>query len=462
MATVGARIKKPLLDGRPAGGNGSLVVVAVSSVLLGCVAVGMAVGYREIDLWGAFGVPALLTLLTIPLIRHSERHRPAGLARLLYLGLILKFAGGFLRYLMVFELYEGGDSITYLTTGQAAAKAYWSGEVPFLSLFPSQRGTPFVGELSGLVQTVFGQSAMGSFMVFAWLSFLGTWAFIAAARRAIPNVEIRRYAMLVLFLPSMLFWPSTVGKDAWMVFTLGLFVLGAARVFTGARLGYTLIIVGTAGMAMVRPHLALLALGAFAVAFLVRSRSQAGRSPTAFPFRRALGITVLIVAFTFTLSQASGVIPGFGPDGSVDVATTLSTTAARSSEGGAEIDVTRPNSPFDYPAAFFTVMFRPTLLEVKSTTSALAALESAVVLVLAVASRRRIIAGIRSAPREPYLLMAGLYTLAFAFAWSSLGNLGIIARQRVQVLPFLVLFFAILPSAVPGDQRQHTRPPHVT
>jgi len=54
-----------------------------------------------------------------------------------------------------------------------------------------------------------------------------------------------------------------------------------------------------------------------------------------------------------------------------------------------------------------------------------------------------VVAGVKAALREPYPMMAGLYALAFAFAWASLGNLGIIARQRVQVLPLLVLFVCI-------------------
>lgn len=431
----------------PAKGTNPLVIVAVIGGLLVMLAVGAALGYRDIDLWGTFGVPCLLMAATVPFILRAERRNPAGQAGLIGLGLVVKFMGGFMRYLMVFHLYENGDSIRYLKDGQKVAQSYWAGDRSLLSLLPSERGTAFIGELSGLVQTLFGQGAMGSFMFFAWLSFLGMWAFIAAARRAVPNVDMRRYAALVLFLPSMVFWPSSVGKDAWMVFTLGIFVLGAARVFTSARFGFILIVAGTAAMAMVRPHLALLALGAFGVAFLIRSRSRSMATKTAFPFRRAVGVIVLIFGFTFALSQASGVIPGFGPDGSIDLGTTLKATSTNSAEGASEINVTKPNSPQEYPLAFFTVMFRPTLFEASSLTSSLAALESTVLLVIAVVSRRRIVAGIRGAVREPYLLMAGLYTIAFAFAWSSLGNLGLIARQRVQVLPFLVLFLAIVPAA---------------
>jgi hypothetical protein len=108
--------------------------------------------------------------------------------------------------------------------------------------------------------------------------------------------------------------------------------------------------------------------------------------------------------------------------------------------------VTTPNSPLQYPQAFVTVMFRPFIFEVTSATAAVAAIESTGLIVLAVASRRRIAAAFKDARQTPYVLMAGIYVLTFAFAWSALGNLGIIARQRVQVLPFLVLFLAVVPN----------------
>jgi hypothetical protein len=52
-----------------------------------------------------------------------------------------------------------------------------------------------------------------------------------------------------------------------------------------------------------------------------------------------------------------------------------------------------------------------------------------------------------SAPRRfrstPYLAMAAIYCTMFVFAFSSMGNFGILARQRVQMLPFLFVFMAL-------------------
>src|SRR4029453_11431020 len=42
---------------------------------------------------------------------------------------------------------------------------------------------------------------------------------------------------LLFFMPSMLYWPSSIGKEAWMLFTLGLAAFGTARVRTARPWG---------------------------------------------------------------------------------------------------------------------------------------------------------------------------------------------------------------------------------
>lgn len=280
-------------------------------------------------------------------------------------------------------------------------------------------------------------------MFLAWLAFFGMVAMLAAARIAVPNLEVRRYALLVLVLPSMLFWPSSVGKDAWMVLTLGLFCVGAAKLFTRSASGFVWLVLGGAGMTYVRPHLALIAFAAFGVALVLGLRAGTATSSSGSLALRGLGLVVLVVGFSFAVSQASGLIPGFAPDGGIDFKETLDATERRSTQGGSEIEVTSPNNPLEYPYAFLTVMFRPLLFEASNFNALLAASESTLLLVLTVVWRKQVAAAARRALREPYLMMAGLYTLGFAFAWASVGNLGIIARQRVQVLPLLVLFLCV-------------------
>ena len=111
--------------------------------------------------------------------------------------------------------------------------------------------------------------------------------------------------------------------------------------------------------------------------------------------------------------------------------------------------------------AFVTVFFRPFPFEVSTAQGLMSAAEGALLVLLAILSWRRI----RSIPRlfrtRPYVAFCVGYVLVFVYAFSSFSNFGILARQRVQALPFLLVFLALpefqtLPSL--RSQRAKRRP----
>lgn len=72
---------------------------------------------------------------------------------------------------------------------------------------------------------------------------------------AVPDGNHLLYGKLVLLLPSLLFWPSALGKDAWMVLGIGATAYGAARLFTGRRGSLLWITAGAVACGLVRPHI---------------------------------------------------------------------------------------------------------------------------------------------------------------------------------------------------------------
>jgi hypothetical protein len=397
---------------------------------------GIYLGYSEIDVWGVFLVPVVLCTITIPFIRRMESTRTDGLADLFTVALVAKMVGAYVRYLVMYHVYEGNDSAQYHLVGVRIADEYLRGDRSVLSLFPTATSTKFVEQLNGLVAVLSGRSLLASFMVFSWFSFIGLVCFVTAARRAVPGLMVRRYAVLTLFLPSVLFWSSSLGKDAWMVFGMGLFAVGAARLYTGSISGVVFLLVGAYATAVVRPHLTAIALAALAVGFVGR-RMVGRRSVSAATVMLGLLGVALMAAVT------APILDEVLPRSSEGLTGILTATEGRTSIGGSEIEISAPNSPLEYPAAFFTVLFRPVLLEVRSATQFVSAVEGTILIGLIALWRRNIGDAVRATARVPYLRFAGIYTLAFAFAWSSIGNLGIIVRQRVQVLPLLLLFLCV-------------------
>src|SRR5207248_9478851 len=127
-------------------------------------------------------------------------------------------------------------------------------------------GTGFLNLLTGIVYVVMGPTKLGGFLLFSWLGFWGLYLCYRAFRIGCPEGNARRYAVLVFFLPSLLFWPSGIGKDAWMIFAVGLSAYGAARVLTRARGGFLLLCLGLAASGVGRPHVAALMVGGLALA----------------------------------------------------------------------------------------------------------------------------------------------------------------------------------------------------
>ena len=69
-----------------------------------------------------------------------------------------------------------------------------------------------------------------------------------------------------------------------------------------------------------------------------------------------------------------------------------------------------------------------------------------------------------SSVRTPYVAFALAYTALFVLAFSSIGNFGLLTRQRTQVLPFVLVLLAVPARALvselaPGRARSVTRTP---
>ena len=99
-------------------------------------------------------------------------------------------------------------------------------------------------------------------------------------------------------------------------------------------------------------------------------------------------------------------------------------------------------------------MFRPFPWQANNAQALIAAAESGFILVIFVTSWRRIAGALRAVVRTPYVVLCCTYTVLFVYGFSAFSNAGILVRQRVQVLPFvlvLVCWPAFRPSPARGS-----------
>ena len=292
---------------------------------------------------------------------------------------------------------------------------------------------------TGVIYTFTGSSKVSGAIVMSFLSFVGSILLWRAFKRTVPNGLSDRYAYLVLFLPSLLYWPSALGKEGWAIFCLGLASYGVARVTTGDIPGGLLLFaLGLVGVAMLRPHVALTIFAGVALAGLVgKSRKPGGKSGI-------LRIVLFGALFVLFIALASSTAEFFGVQSlnQETVNQTLADAEGRTSEAGSTFTPVRMSSnPLLTPFAFATVLYRPFPFEVSNGVAGVSALEGVFLVVLTFKSLRRLRSIPRSMRNQPYIAYCIGIMFTFVYAFSAFSNFGILARQRCQVLPF---FLALL------------------
>jgi len=93
---------------------------------------------------------------------------------------------------------------------------------------------------TGIVMAIVGTNQIATFLVFSWLSFLGTILFYRAFTLTFAGAPAghRRYALMLFFMPSVIFWTADVSKEAIMMLSLGLTAYGIAKVLVHRRGGF--------------------------------------------------------------------------------------------------------------------------------------------------------------------------------------------------------------------------------
>ena len=388
----------------------------------------------------------VLCAVAYPIIRRmaatEESYDLAGLA---WLALGTKFAATYLR------LLGGVDSVSYDNEGARLADSFRA--LDFGA--PAGRSIPGTGTVryfTGLVHLVTNSSYVATFLVFSFLAFVGVLFFIRAFAIGIPGGNRKRYAILLFFWPSLLFWPSSIGKESMMMFGLGLASLGAARILARMPRGLVLLLLGLGATGLVRPHVSLIVVTAMLVGLVFRA-------PVGNSFSASLAKLVCIA----TLLVVGGVVAGATArfleledlSGTEAVNQALNQTEEQTAQGGGQFTPARVNTPVDYPWAFVTVLFRPLVIEVGGALGALSAVEGMVLAALGVASLIRFLRHVGKIRQSAYLAYALTFVLTFCYLFSAIANFGILTRQRSQVLPFVMVCLA-LPQYVAEVRTQPT------
>ncbi len=421
-----------------------VVGVGYALIALFVVVALIVMGTSSYDIWAAIFIGPILVLVSLPVFAGEARRQGSQqIFHLLFLALLLKLVGALLRYYVDFEVYGGQtDALAYHLEGIRWAEYLLAGQ--FHAHGQSLTGTGFIEVATGVLYVITRPTLLGGYLVYSWLGFWGLFFFYRAFLIAVPEGRSRPYAHLLFFLPSLIFWPSGIGKEAWMLFTLGIAALGSAHVLRGKLGGASHSPRQGSGW----PHWCGRTLRRCSVS---GSRSPSRSPPFTRPrglryARRVLSLAALGLLLLFLVTSSERFLQDRRVDPEAGVTVALTEVERRTAQGGSEFGATLVESPGQIPSAAITVLFRPFPFEAHNVQTLVTSLEAAVLALLFVVRIRWVLSALRSILRQPYVALAIVFIGVFVIAYSSIANFGILARQRTQALPFLLVLLSIPPA----------------
>jgi len=430
---------------------GGLVIAGIAVLALAGLAARVGINASGIVL-----VPAAGLLFAWATASHLARHRPeeAWVGRWLILGVAVKVAASYARYLTLIVGYEGvGDASTYDRFGRQLAQA-WMGH-GFAPELTNLKETNFLKWFTGVVYFLFGSNMIAGFFVFGLLALAGSYLWYRATVNSVPWIDKRLYLGLVLFAPSIAFWPSSIGKEALMQLGIGAAALATAY-FLRQQLLLGLLIGGAGGWLLwvVRPH--LLAMVTIAAGFAyVAGRVRPKDRETGNVMGRTLGLLIVAFLVAFTVAQGAQFL-GLKDLSLSSVEQKLNEQSQRNTGGGSSFDSGGDYlSPKNLPRGIVTVLIRPFPWETGSPFGLLASLESVAVAGLIIIRLPALKNALVRARAAPFLLYCWVLTILYAATFSSFSNFGLLVRQRSLVLPAL---FVLVCVKVHIDEGESTEP----
>lgn len=371
----------------------------------------------------------LWLLLNIAAAVQVSRRDPF-LRQNLLTALLVKIAASGLYLFMLFHIYEGGDAMLYFNQACVYAEDFAvRGEFARMDRF---WGTNFIYLVTTWLVIIFGKAFPFFVVVFATISFWGEYLAYRAFCIAMPDGDHGLAGLLMFFLPSIVFWPATLGKDALIFFFIALSCYGFAVILrsSGPR-AYPALALGLTGVLLVRPHVAAM----IGMAVTVPYAFARNRTGIAGLLVKMLCVPLLIAGSYYLAIQATDFLAIQKASSTTAVMERISknTYQGGSAFGGEKtLEGRLVMAPF--------LLFRPFPWEVHNPQSGIAAAEGLLLLWLLYRRRKIVFGALRHLFSSAFLMFIVVYFLEFSFAYGAVStNFGVLTRERVMLLPYAAM-----------------------
>ncbi|MDG1708373.1 MAG: hypothetical protein P8H03_06405 [Emcibacteraceae bacterium] len=282
-------------------------------------------------------------------------------------------------------------------------------------------------------------SIFGMFLVFNILGFIGLSFFYAALKNVTKksSIGLRRLVLLLIFLPSVSFWSSGLGKDAISFMAIGMALYAALNL----NKRFVLMMLAVALMLVVRPHIA----GMMTIAIMASIAFKKDIPLLPRVIIGAIGLVSVAVILPFALNYA-----GLESDAS-NLDSYIEKYQGHNQKGEGAVDI----SSMPLLMQMYSYGFRPLPFEARSFLQLLASLDNMVIFYL-------LFLGLKSRSSVKNLQLTGNRVFMWWYvgiSWVLLSmttaNLGIAMRQKWMFVPILMFLLISIIAAAQDKKKKN-------
>lgn len=426
-------------------------------------------------------VPICLLLLFIIAGTVRSKYKKTQLEKYFMPGLIFRFVATVLYTLILGYYYKGGDTTMFfralldlhdavsqnsslLNETYLQAKLDPLGQLnPYFEFdgtgvshyYMYQVGNYMVPKVALPLSFIFNKSYLCISFCLAFFAFGGCWRLFKLFYSIYPHLH-KKIAIATLFLPSVLFWSSSLIKDSITMGALGFFVHAFYKLFFRKEkvLANLLIVIASAVLLFyIKPYILLCAIPAFLVwAFFLLQRNIRDKGIRTLVTLLFTMVTAFASAFFMQRIASSELASQYATQNITKALAAQQSTYAVTEDAGSSFKVGEFDGSIGgliamFPVGIVTTLFRPFLWEVRSPIMAFTALEGLLFLWFTIMcfrfiSFRRFGMLLR---QNPSLIFCLVYTLLFAgMVGMSTLNFGTLARYKIPTLPFFTILLFVL------------------
>lgn len=335
--------------------------------------------------------------------------------------------------------YEG-DTFMY------ASKIFSYGDLP----------TYFIVRVAGFFSLFTLNSYYANALLFASLSFSGSWALFHAFHKLYPHLT-QKTAIIVLFIPSVVFWGSGILKDTITFAAVGWLFYAFSNIFLlkqTSTLNILLFIVSGAIILHIKIYIAFCLFPSLIILSIMNRNKK---------IRNKL-VRVLIAPFLLVLAgvlafQSVSYLGSINRLYSIDQFAHRAQVTAEwlrfvsNKQGGSYYslgdtdDFTNAGLARNFIPAVWVTLFRPYLWEVKNPVMLLSALESlaALFFFISILYKVGLLNVIKKTMTNPIILSFFIFSILFSFAiGASTYNFGSLVRYKIPMIPFFLMALLLL------------------